>query len=265
MNPADGPAACITGATSGIGAAFAERFAERGYDLILTGRRLDKIRAAAERIAGRYKVTVDVVPAELSDEKQVDALAARLEALDNLEVLVNNAGFAQKGRFFEEDFSVHERMLKVHDLATIRLAHAVLPGMIARRRGAVINVSSISAFLPFPKNAMYSATKSLLNIFTEALHFELHGTGVKVQALCPGMTRTDFHERMGLDPGRVYKQRGIMKAMAPEAVVDASLAGLRKNRVILIPGLNNRLMVSLIRILPRRLLVSLTRSRMRRR
>lgn len=265
MNAVSEKTACVTGATSGIGAAFAELFARQGFSLILTGRREEKIRALADRLSVEHGVSVEVIQAELSDRKTIESLALRLAALDGLEILVNNAGFAEKGRFFEQEFPLSERMLQVHDLAVLRLTHAVLPDMMARRRGAVINVSSISAFLPFPKSAVYSASKSFLNVFTESLHYELRGTGVRVQALCPGMTRTDFHERMGFDPGRVYKDRGLMKAMTPEAVADASLACLKKNRVICFPGVNNRLLVFLIRRMPRGLLVRMTRSRMRHR
>lgn len=246
--------ACITGATSGIGAAFARRFASDGYNLIITGRRRERIQSLASEISSKYRVNVDVEIAELSDAATLEALANRVRGMKNLEILVNNAGFSIKEFFQSENFSSHEKMLKVHCLATMKLIHAALPNMVANSRGAIINVSSLSAFSPFPTNAAYSATKRFVLMFSESLHLELKGKGVRVQALCPGMTRTEFHERMGYDREKVYKRKGLMRAMSPEEVVDISLKCLKKDRVVCIPGFHNKFTSILLKILPRSLI-----------
>jgi len=252
--------ALITGATSGIGEAFAEALAIRGLGLIITGRRRKEIAAVAERLRNEKGVDVEVIIGDLSDESHLNSLARRVKATKNLEVLVNNAGFAESGNFTKLSLSIHEAMLAVHAAATMRLTYAALPGMIARGRGAVINVSSIGGFIPFPGNAMYGGTKAFVRYFTESLHLELRGTGVKVQALCPGMTRTDFHWKMGLNPNEVYKSGGLMKAMTPQEVVEVSLTYLEKDDPICVPGMNNRLTFLLCRILPRRLLYRIVMS-----
>lgn len=243
--------ACITGATSGIGAAFARRFASEGYALFLTGRRKDKIQSLAEEISKKYRVEADVEIVELSDMGQLEALALKLSRMKNLEFLVNNAGFGAVGFFHREDFSTHEKMLKVHCLATIKLTHAVLPNMIAEGRGKIINVSSLSAFSPFPTNAVYAASKSFILLFSESIHLELQGTGVKIQALCPGIARTDFHERAGYDRKKIYRDKGLLRAMSAEEVVDISLKCLKKDKVLCIPGLNYRFISIFPKILPK--------------
>ena len=243
--------ACITGATSGIGAAFARKFASDGYDLLITGRRNEKIQSLAKEISDKYRIKVDVEIAELSNNAALQSLADKLGGMKNLEILVNNAGFSVKEFFHSENFSTHEKILKVHCLATIKLTHAVLPDMIANSKGIIINVSSLSAFSPFPTNAVYAATKRFVLIFSESLHLELRGTGVKVQALCPGITRTDFHERMGYERKKVYKRKGFMKAMSAEEVVDFSLKYLKKDKVVCIPGCSNKFISILPKVLPR--------------
>jgi hypothetical protein len=254
------PVAFVTGATSGIGAAFANAFASRGLDLGITGRRQEKIEAVADQIRRKYGVEVEVILAELSDDEHLASLVERLKAINNIEIVVNNAGFTKSGSFIEQELLLHEAMLKVHALSTVRLTYAALPNMIANGKGAVINVSSLSGFFPIAGNAMYAATKAFIRVLTEALYLELDGTGVKVQALCPGMTRTDFHKKMGLDPKEVYQDKGLLKAMTAQEVVKVSLRYLEKNQPICIPGLNNQFVTSMGRILPRGLLYKMVRS-----
>ena len=241
--------ALITGATSGIGAVFAKRFAARGYDLIITGRRNNLIAKTADDLKTNYNTRVNVIIAELSDDKDIESLVSTIKNTGNLEVLINNAGFGKKNNFLEEDIITYEKMVKVHCLTTMKLTYSALPVMIKNKKGTIINVSSMAAFFPLPKSSVYSATKSFINIFSESIHLELKGTGVRIQALCPGMTRTDFHTRIGMDPSEVYKDRGMAKAMTPEEVVDISLKCLEKNRVICIPGSNNKFISILPRIL----------------
>jgi uncharacterized protein len=233
-------AALVTGGTSGIGAAFARRLAREGYDLVLTGRRAAQIEAVAAQIRRAHGVEVRVLLAELGDAAQLDTVVEAVRATPALEFLVNNAGFALRGKFHAEPIERHERMLDVHVRATMKLTHAALPRMLERGRGNIVNVSSMAAFIPYPRNAMYSATKALLTNFSETLRLELAGTGVRVQALCPGLTRTDFHTRMGMDAKRVYAGRGLSRALTPEEVVDCSFACLAKDRVVCLPGLANR-------------------------
>lgn len=260
MNSIERKTACITGATSGIGAAFAKRFAKQGYDLIITGRRKEKIESLSNTLSKENNINVEVIIAELSDAKQLDLLTDKIKKMTNLEILVNNAGFAKENFFHEEDFSTHELMLKVHDLALIKLCHAVLPNMVSKGKGIIINVSSLLAFTPSPTNAMYSASKAFVKLFTESIYLELQGTGVKVQALCPGFTRTDFHEKMGFDKNTFYKDKGMMKAMTPEEVVGISLQYLEKDKVLCVPGGNNKLSRFLLKVLPQAVIYKIASS-----
>lgn len=249
-----GKTALITGATSGIGAVFAQRFASQGYNLILTGRRKEKIEAVAGELREQYNITIDVHIAELSDDNDIEHIITIIKDNEHLEILVNNAGFGKKNTITEEDGVIYEKMIKVHCLATMKFTRATLPGMIKNGTGAIINVSSVAAFFPLPRNSVYSATKSFINYFSETVHFELIGTGVKIQALCPGMTRTDFHTRIGMDASKVYKDKGLGKAMTPEEVVDISLQCLKKDAVICVPGWNNKFLSLLPRLLPKSIL-----------
>lgn len=243
--------ALITGGTSGIGAAFANRLASDGYDLIVTGRREQELRAQAARIVERYGVDVQVVIGDLADSAAQDALAERVRSTENLSFLVNNAGFGAGGMFVAEPLERHEQMLSVHVQAPMKLLHAALPGMIARGRGSIINVSSTSAFIPYPGHALYSATKAMLNNLSETLHLELRGTGVRLQVLCPGVTRTDFHAKLGMTADEAYGRRMRGRVMTAEDVVERSLAALARNRPVCVPGRYNALRTLVVRKLPR--------------
>jgi short-subunit dehydrogenase len=244
----------ITGASSGIGAAFARELGRRGFDLILTGRRRAQLDALANALVGAHGIRVEVITAELADDAALEQLAERVRSEAQLEMLINNAGFGSGGApFHQQDYAVHQAMLRVHVQATVRLTYAALPTLLARRQGAIINVSSLAAFFTIPYQVMYSATKEFIRAFSEALAIELRGSGVRVQALCPGFTRTDFHARLGADPERVYRTSGPMKAMSAEEVVQASLRCLARDEVICIPGAHNRFASFLPCIVPRRL------------
>ena len=200
--------ALVTGASSGLGAAFAEALARRGFDLVIVARRRER-----------------------------------------LEVLVNNAGFGTIGRFAALDPDRDEAEVRLNVVALSRLTRAALPGMIARGLGGIINVSSVTALLPGPYHATYGATKAFVNSFTEALHEELRGTGVRVQALCPGFTRTEFQERAGV----VSRNVPSFAWMTPEYVVEASLTGLRRGTLVCVPGPIYQVLTTLIAVLPRSL------------
>lgn len=233
------PRALITGASSGIGAAFAERLASDKFDLVIVARRRAMLDSLAERLRGAHGVEVAVLAADLArpaELREVEAWAAHDAAL---ELLINNAGFGAYMPFITLDPDRAEELLQVQVVAPTRLTRAVLPGMVARGRGAIINVSSrlgLTASIgspPLPKRATYAAAKAYLNTFTQILHNELAGTGVQVQALCPGVVSTEFHERVGADPARFPPEI----VMSPADLVDASLAGLRLGEVICMPAL----------------------------
>jgi len=235
----------ITGASSGIGTAFARSLASQGYDLVLVARREAQLRSLADEVQRKFNVNAQVFPADLSDPIQVKRLETQVAEIGDLEILINNAGFGVPGKFVEIQAERNAEMIQVHILATVRLCRAALPGMISRGRGSIINVSSIAAFMATPRNATYSATKAYLNVFSEALQDELKGTGIRVQALCPGLTHTEFHDHPGYED---YKRRiPEFFWMQAEDVVRESLDALKKGRVICIPGFKNRLIVAIIR------------------
>jgi short-subunit dehydrogenase len=242
-------AALITGASSGIGAAFARRLAASGHNLVLVGRRKERLEALSAEIRQQKPVVVDVLVADLADEKGVEQVERCIADLGDLDLLVNNAGFGTTGNFAGSDLDRQLDMIQVHVLAPVRLTRAALPGMIARRYGGIINVASLAAFLPAPGNATYSATKNYLVTFSEILALELKGTGVRVQALCPGFTVTEFHERPEL---KEFERSQIPKMLwcSAEDVVNESLKGLKRGRVVVVPGLIYRLISLTVRNSP---------------
>jgi uncharacterized protein len=249
------PLALITGASSGIGAAFAGRLAAAGYDLMLVARRRDRLEALAAALVREHGPQAEVLAADLACAADLARVEERIAAAGSLEVLVNNAGFGTRGRFAETDVVSQDRMHRLHVLAPVRLTRAALPGMIARRKGSVVNVSSVAAFAPNPGNVSYCATKAWMNRFTEGLHLELRSAGspVRVQALCPGYTVTEFHAAMGA--GRDHVPPGWW--MSAEDVVDASLRGLARGKLVVVPGLRYKTYGLVTRLLPRSLLHAL--------
>jgi uncharacterized protein len=245
------PVALITGASSGIGAAFARRLAAEGYRLILVARRRDRL----DRIASELG-EVEVLQADLAEEAGLQLVENRILAAPDLTLLVNNAGFGSMGRFFEIPVDSQDRMHKLHVIATMRLSHAALHGMVTRGGGAIINVSSVAAFGQNPGSISYCATKAWMNSFTEGLDMELKtaGSPVKVQALCPGFTITEFQDVIGMDRSRIP----AWLWMKAEDVVDASLKGLARNKLIVVPGRFYRVIRRLQRRAPRWLRVVVT-------
>jgi len=238
--------ALITGASSGIGAEFARQLAAQHYDLILVARREERLRALAAELARAHSIRVEVLVADLSNLADIERVAARIAELETLELLINSAGFGVPGRFAEAEAAKQVAMLEVHVVASTRLSRAALPGMIARGRGLIINVSSLAAFFPMPGSVTYCSTKAYLNTFSKALQAELRGTGVQVQALCPGFTYTEFHDT----PEFANFSRSMIPKpfwMKAETVVAASLEAARRGRVICIPGFQYRLIALLAR------------------
>ncbi|MBI5963499.1 MAG: SDR family NAD(P)-dependent oxidoreductase, partial [Chloroflexi bacterium] len=171
--------ALITGASSGIGEAFARQLAEKGFDLCITGRRKEKLDTIATELRQAHKVSVDVIVADLATEDGISKVETWIKSHPTITMLINNAGFGARGLFVNKPPEKYAEMITVHVTATMRLTSAVLPAMMEAKRGAIINVSSITAFLPLAGNAVYSGTKSFLNSFTQALSYELKNTGIK--------------------------------------------------------------------------------------
>ncbi len=250
--------AIITGASSGIGKAFAERLAHDGYDVVLVARRRERLESLATVLRDTYNQRVDVLPADLTNSSDLTLVEQNIHDDSSLELLVNNAGFGKIGAYGDLDLAMEDEEIRLNILALVRLTHAAIPGMIARHQGAIINVSSIVAFLPVPFLATYSASKAYVNSFTESVHEELKGTGVKIQALCPGRTHTEFHERAGINTADHPS-----KGMTPESVVDASLRALKQDKVICVPGITNRVGACIMSLLPRAFLRKVAAPRMR--
>jgi uncharacterized protein len=239
------PVALVTGASSGIGEVYAGRLAARGYHVLLVARRRERLDRLASKLG-----SAETLQADLTVDAEVKRLAARIAAEPRFEFLVNNAGFGTMGMFHEADPAGQEAMHRVHVMATMRLTRAALPGMVSRRTGAIVNVSSVAAFFHNPLNVSYCATKAWMNTFTEGVYIELKAIGspVRAQCLCPGFTYSEFHDVLGVD------RRAIPKSLwtPPEEVVDTSLRMLESNRLIVIPGWRYRLAVQVQQLLPQR-------------
>jgi short-subunit dehydrogenase len=238
--------AVITGASSGFGAIFADLLAKRGLSLLLAGRDEARLDAVAQRVRQTTGIDVELVVGDLGTESGVDALAARLEGR-TIEVLVNNAGFGTYGRFSELDAGREHELVAVNVDALVRLTHAVLPGMLARGRGGIVNVASTIAFQPGPYQATYGASKAFVLSLSQALWAETRGSGVTVTALCPGPTRTGFVDALGSDVSHTAIYRRLA---APEPVVAAGLRGMDKGRAVVVPGWRLRVMATGGRLTP---------------
>jgi len=240
--------ALITGATSGIGAEFARRLAADGYNLIITGRREAKIQTLADELSHSYGNDVEVFLVELSDPVQVDDFIEKIKDR-NIDLLINNAGFGTTRFFHQEPLETQEKMIAAHILSHMKIIYTILPKMIKSGNGSIINVSSSGAFLPSPKTVTYSGTKAFLVAFTESLHLELEGTGVQVQVVCPGLTRTDMHTRLGI-PEKATADWGPFKWISPQEVVECSLRCLKNKKVLCLPGRMNRMQIFMRRLIP---------------
>jgi short-subunit dehydrogenase len=255
------PLAVVTGASAGIGKVFCQKLAARGYDLIVVARDGNRLESLRQDLEQRHGIAVEVFPADLTIDTDVSLLAERLTRSPQLALLVNNAGFGTRGPLADASPAQQEAMIRLHIMAPMRLAQAALPVLLQKRRGAIVNVSSVASFLYSAGNVNYCATKAYLTTFSEGLAAEVAGTGVKVQALCPGFTHTEFHQRMKVDVGEVPRWMW----MPAERVVETSLRNLeRGGPVVCIPGVRYKLMMLLLRFTPRSLLGRLQALRSRR-
>lgn len=236
--------ALITGATSGIGAAFAERLARDGHDLVLVARTEATLQETAVRLRGDHDVDVETLVADLADREALTRVADRVaDASRPIDLLVNNAGYGSGLAFLENDVDDEERAIDVMVRAVMVLSHAAGLAMGDRGYGAIINVSSVASFLT---SGTYSAAKAWVTAFSEGLAYELTPRGVVVTALCPGLTRTDFHRRAGIE---VTDRTGPW--LEADQVVAECLADVRRRKVVSVPGRGYKATVAMLDVLPR--------------
>lgn len=253
---ARGPA-LVTGASSGIGWELAKLLAADGHDLVCVARGGKKLESLAKDLEAAFPIKVAVVAQDLSKPDGPRAVLDEVGRLGlDLEVLVNDAGFGVYGPFAETDLEEELQMIRVNVLAVTALAKGVLPGMLRRGSGRILNVASTAAFQPGPLMAVYYATKAYVLSFSEAIANELDGTGVTVTALCPGPTETEFQKRAGVEKTRLFRGPLVTDA---RSVAKAGYAAMRRGRRVVVPGLANKLLVQAERFAPRRLVTAIAR------
>lgn len=226
--------ALITGASSGIGAIYADRLARRGYDLILVARNRERLAALAARITDATQQNVEIIDADLTDRNAVLAVEATLRRDASITLLVNNAGIGTHRPLLESDVDEMSRMIDLNVGALTRLTYAAVPGFVARGKGAIINIASIVALAPEVLNGVYGGSKAFVLAFSQSLNHELAAKGVQVQAVLPGATATDFWQIGGL-PVEQLPQEIVMSA---EEMVDAALTGFERGERVTIPSLH---------------------------
>jgi len=238
------PTALVTGPTAGIGHSFARQLAEAGHDLVLVARSEDRLAEVAAELRAAHGVQVEVLPADLTDRDSLAVVERRLADRERpVDLLVNNAGFGLKGRFLDNDVELEQAMLEVLVTAVLRLSHAALGAMAERGSGGIINVSSVAAFLP---RGTYSAAKAWVNSFSEWAAHEYRDRGVTVTSLCPGFTKTEFHERMGVSRGSAPD---FMWLDADDLVATA-LRDHEKGKVFSIPSAQYKAISTAARLVP---------------
>ena len=250
-----GRRALVTGASSGIGAVFARELASRGSDLVLVARSRDKLIALGDELSTSYGVAADTMVADLAKLSAADHLAAELGGRQ-IDILINNAGFGLHALLHQADTAKLTEMVQVNVAALVDLTRLYLPGMLARDRGAVINIASTAAFQPVPYMAVYGASKAFVLSFTEALWAETRRTDVRVTALCPGSTETEFFTVAG-------ENAQVGARMAPERVVHAALRALDRRAGSVVTGAGNRLLINAPRLAPRKFVTRMVERTMR--
>ncbi|HEY0090696.1 MAG TPA: SDR family oxidoreductase [Candidatus Lokiarchaeia archaeon] len=239
--------AFITGASSGIGEAFAKALANQRFNLVLVARRKEKLEEFKSELEKNEAIKVQILDADLSKMDDIERLYSYISNIADLDVLINNAGFGTRGNFANVPFDSQRDMLFVHNVAPVYFCKAALQIMMRRGRGAIINVASIAAIVQLPQNVMYNATKTFLKVFTETLNIELENTGIKTQCLCPGLTRTEFHQ---VGDFKEFDSSLITESawMSAEEVVKLSLdkfSEVAQDEVVFIPGEHNQALAKL--------------------
>jgi len=234
-HPSSAGVALVTGASSGIGAIYAERLARRGHDLILVARDRQRLNALAQRISSQTQRAVEVIAADLGQRDQLAAVERRLQQDADITVLVNNAGIGTHTPLLQSDVERMTAMVELNVTALMRLTYAAVPQMVAREHGTIINISSIASVAPEILNGVYGGSKAFVTAFSQSLHKELAGTGVRVQAVLPGATATDFWAIGGL-PVENLPSEIVMPA---SDMVDAALRGLDQGELITLPSLQS--------------------------
>jgi uncharacterized protein len=250
------PLAVVTGASAGIGRELADILAREGHDLVLVARRETELKALAEELHRRHGATSTIAAVDLSQPDAADQIVAAIGAGTPVDVLVNNAGFGGHGAFAERPRGDEQRMLAVNVVALTDLTRVLLPGMVARSRGRVLNVGSTAAFQPGPFMAVYYATKAYVLSFSQALAEETRGTGVTVTCLCPGVTTTEFQQVAGVED--VPLTKGPL-SMSARDVAEAAYSGMSRGRLIVIPGVHNKVGAQATRIAPRQVMLKVVR------
>lgn len=247
MPPSRWSTALVTGASSGIGRAFALELAAGGTELVLVARRNDRLDAVATEVEKAGGPPPEILVADLADDDERADVEARLaDANRPVHLLVNNAGFGTRGFFAELPVETEDTEIRLNALAPVRLARAALPGMLERGRGGILNVSSTAGLQPLPSWATYAATKAFLTSFSQALHQEVRAHGVSVLALMPGFTRTEFHDRANMSRSAIPEPMW----MNADDVVRSALQSLGRNRAAHIPGLRNKAVAVASRLTP---------------
>jgi uncharacterized protein len=256
--PTSSSAALVTGASAGIGTEIARLLAERGYTLVLVARRKDRLIALADELSDEYGVRVEALAADLSKPTSRGRVPGRIEELGlDVEILVNNAGFATGGPFHEADPERELEQVRVLVEAPVALTSAFLPAMVRRGRGAILNIASTAGMQPMPYSAGYSAAKSYVLTFSEALHQEVQGRGVTVTALAPGPVETDFWQIAGWETasGKSFERAVPGALISAEHAARAGVEGLERGDRVVVPGLTIRAAMLAQRYVPRALLL----------
>jgi uncharacterized protein len=225
--------ALITGASTGIGAIYADRFARRGYDLVLVARDHQKLQRVAEALTLKHHVKVEILPADLTQKNDLSLVEQRLKTDSNISLLINNAGLGAVTPLADSNMDDIETMITLNVTALTRLSGAVVPGFVSRGKGAVINIASIVALAPEMLNGAYSGSKAYVVNFTQSMHHELSAKGIQVQAVLPGAIDTPFWDKSGLPVQHLPSQI----VMQPDQLVDAALVGFDQGELITIPSL----------------------------
>ena len=246
------PVALITGPTSGLGAGFARRYAMDGHDLVLVARDVERLERLAAELHDEVGANVEVLPADLALAADRAKIADRLAA--GVRILVNNAGFGTSGEFWTADLELLQKQLDVNVTAVMQLTHAALPPMLAEGAGTVVNVASVAGLLP-GRGSTYSASKAWVIAFSEGLANGLGGTGVGVHALCPGFVRTEFHARAGIDMAKMPS----FLWLDVDGVVRECMADVAKGKVVIVPGLQYKVLTAGGRVVPRNLVRAMTK------